>query len=79
MYDAVHLYADGLVNCLENGGDPKNGTEIINAIKGRSYQSAMGYVEGKLLLFGTNHMVINRLASLSISMRTAMLVEIIPS
>lgn len=42
LYDAVHLYADALINCLENHKDPKNGTEIINAIKGRSYQSAMG-------------------------------------
>lgn len=44
LYDAVHLYADALVYCLENNGDPRNGTEIINAIKGRRYQSAMGYV-----------------------------------
>lgn len=42
LYDAVHLYADALINCLENNRDPKNGTEIINAIKGKSYQSAMG-------------------------------------
>lgn len=42
LYDAVHLYADALIYCLENHRDPKNGTEIINAIKGRSYQSAMG-------------------------------------
>jgi hypothetical protein len=43
LYDAVHLYADALIDCLENGKQAKNGTEIINAIKGRSYQSAMGY------------------------------------
>lgn len=42
LYDAVHLYADALISCLENNRDPRNGTEIINAIKGRSYQSAMG-------------------------------------
>ncbi|KAG5673369.1 hypothetical protein PVAND_003425 [Polypedilum vanderplanki] len=44
LYDAVHLYADALINCLENHGDPKNGSEIINAIKGRSYHSAMGFL-----------------------------------
>ncbi|XP_070503442.1 speract receptor [Chironomus tepperi] len=44
LYDAVHLYADALVNCLESNRDPKNGTDIINAIKGRSYQSAMGFL-----------------------------------
>jgi hypothetical protein len=42
LYDAVHLYADALIHCLVNEKDPKNGTEIINAIRGRSYQSAMG-------------------------------------
>jgi hypothetical protein len=42
LYDAVHLYADALIHCLVNKKDPKNGTEIINAIRGRSYQSAMG-------------------------------------
>lgn len=43
LYDAVHLYAEALVACVENGGDPKNGSYIINAIKGRRYQSAMGW------------------------------------
>lgn len=42
LYDAVHLYADALIQCLTTSKDPRNGTEIINAIRGRSYQSAMG-------------------------------------
>lgn len=42
LYDAVHLYADALIHCLTTNKDPRNGTEIINAIRGRSYLSAMG-------------------------------------
>lgn len=42
LYDAVHLYANALIKILESGGNPKNGTAIINAIKGSSYLSAMG-------------------------------------
>jgi guanylate cyclase, other len=42
LYDAVHLYTDALINCLENRRDPRNGSDIINAIKGQRYQSAMG-------------------------------------
>ncbi|XP_053684582.1 receptor-type guanylate cyclase Gyc76C [Sabethes cyaneus] len=44
LYDAVHLYANALLRVLLDGGNPKNGTAIIEAIKGRAYMSAMGYL-----------------------------------
>ena len=44
LYDAVHLYTNALIKVLETGGNPKNGTAIINAVKGSSYLSAMGLV-----------------------------------
>ncbi|XP_058835407.1 guanylate cyclase 32E [Topomyia yanbarensis] len=44
LYDAVHLYANALLRVLLDGGNPKNGTAIIEAIKGRAYVSAMGYL-----------------------------------
>ncbi|XP_055533720.1 guanylate cyclase 32E isoform X2 [Wyeomyia smithii] len=44
LYDAVHLYAYALLRVLLDGRNPKNGTAIIEAIKGRAYMSAMGYL-----------------------------------
>uniref|UniRef100_A0A182MJ61 Receptor ligand binding region domain-containing protein n=1 Tax=Anopheles culicifacies TaxID=139723 RepID=A0A182MJ61_9DIPT len=44
LYDAVHLYANALMQVLLSGGSPKNGSAIIEAIKGRAYMSAMGYL-----------------------------------
>lgn len=44
LYDSVHLYTDALIKVIELGGNPKNGTAIINALKGTSYMSAMGYI-----------------------------------
>ncbi|XP_062715719.1 speract receptor isoform X1 [Aedes albopictus] len=44
LYDAVHLYANALLRVLLAGESPKNGTAIIEAIKGRAYLSAMGYL-----------------------------------
>ncbi|XP_055593126.1 speract receptor isoform X2 [Uranotaenia lowii] len=44
LYDAVHLYANALLRVLLDGGNPKNGSAIIAAIKGRAYMSAMGYL-----------------------------------
>ncbi|XP_059481353.1 guanylate cyclase 32E-like isoform X2 [Neocloeon triangulifer] len=44
LYDAVQLYAKALCDVLDGGGDPRNGTAIIESIKGRTYVSAMGYV-----------------------------------
>ncbi|EDW31140.1 GL20747 [Drosophila persimilis] len=43
LYDAVHLYAKALLEVLESGGRPKNGSAIVSAIKGSRYRSAMGY------------------------------------
>uniref|UniRef100_A0A1I8P7A7 Receptor ligand binding region domain-containing protein n=1 Tax=Stomoxys calcitrans TaxID=35570 RepID=A0A1I8P7A7_STOCA len=43
LYDAVHLYAKALIKVLRHGGRPRNGTAIIEAIKGTKYRSAMGY------------------------------------
>lgn len=42
LYDAVHLYARALIKILESNENPKNGTNIIDSIKGTSYVSAMG-------------------------------------
>lgn len=42
LYDAVHLYANALERVLTAGGNPRNGTAIVNAIKGSTYLSAMG-------------------------------------
>ncbi|XP_037807798.1 speract receptor isoform X2 [Lucilia sericata] len=43
LYDAVHLYANALIHVLQHKGNPRNGTAIIEAIKGSKYRSAMGY------------------------------------
>lgn len=44
LYDAVYLYANSLIRVLESDGNPRNGSAIIDATKGSSYLSAMGYV-----------------------------------
>ncbi|XP_055316774.1 guanylate cyclase 32E isoform X2 [Sitodiplosis mosellana] len=43
LYDAVHLYTKALIRVLEAKENPRNGTAIINSLKGSSYLSAMGY------------------------------------
>jgi hypothetical protein len=42
LYDAVNLYAQAVLDLLDRNQDPRNGTAVINAIKGRNYRSAMG-------------------------------------
>lgn len=42
LYDAVHLYARALMQVLDVGGNPRNGTAIINFMKETQYESAMG-------------------------------------
>jgi hypothetical protein len=42
LYDAVNLYAQAVIDLLDRSQDPRNGTAIFNAIKGRNYRSAMG-------------------------------------
>lgn len=44
LYDAVHLYAKGIIGVLKMGGSPRNGSLIIEQIKGQQYLSAMGYM-----------------------------------
>ncbi|XP_050310703.1 guanylate cyclase 32E [Anthonomus grandis grandis] len=44
LYDAVHLYSKALLKVMDNGGNPRNGTAIINAMKTTHYRSAMGYL-----------------------------------
>ncbi|XP_049775726.1 guanylate cyclase 32E [Schistocerca cancellata] len=44
LYDAVLVYSHALVAVLDAGGDPRNGTAIIDAVKRRHYSSAMGYM-----------------------------------
>ncbi|CAH1154232.1 unnamed protein product [Phaedon cochleariae] len=44
LYDAVHLYAKALIKVLDGGGNPRNGTAIIDSMKRMHYKSAMGYI-----------------------------------
>ncbi|XP_015839153.1 guanylate cyclase 32E [Tribolium castaneum] len=44
LYDAVHLYAKALIQVLDEGGNPRNGTDIIDHMKETHYKSAMGYI-----------------------------------
>ncbi|KAF7269656.1 hypothetical protein GWI33_017336 [Rhynchophorus ferrugineus] len=44
LYDAVHLYAKALMEAMDNGQDPRNGTAIIDAMTNTHYKSAMGYI-----------------------------------
>ncbi|PNF22648.1 hypothetical protein B7P43_G07108 [Cryptotermes secundus] len=44
LYDAVNLYAQAVLDLVDRNQDPRNGTAVINAIKGRNYRSAMGYM-----------------------------------
>lgn len=44
LYDAVQLYAKALIKVLDNGDNPRNGTAVIDALKGTHYKSAMGWV-----------------------------------
>lgn len=62
LYDAVHLYTRALIRVIESDENPRNGTAIINSLKGSSYLSAMGYVtscdvkKGKSLFFFIFHL-----------------------
>lgn len=42
LYDAVHLYSRALIKVLESNENPRNGTAIVQVLKGSSYLSAMG-------------------------------------
>uniref|UniRef100_T1JKS6 Receptor ligand binding region domain-containing protein n=1 Tax=Strigamia maritima TaxID=126957 RepID=T1JKS6_STRMM len=41
-YDAVMIYARALSEVLAKGDDPRNGTDIFNHIRGRSFESIQG-------------------------------------
>ena len=43
LYDAVRIYANALAKILNEGLDPKNGTRILELLKGHTYLTAMGY------------------------------------
>lgn len=43
LYDAVHLYTKALVRVLESNENPRNGSAIIDSLKGSKYLSAMGW------------------------------------
>nr|XP_037286310.1 guanylate cyclase 32E-like [Rhipicephalus microplus] len=44
LYDAVMVYAKAVNACVEHGGDFRNGKHLLEHMRGRSYQSAMGYM-----------------------------------
>ncbi|XP_050522533.1 receptor-type guanylate cyclase Gyc76C isoform X2 [Daktulosphaira vitifoliae] len=43
LYDAVNLYARCVLETIEGGDDPRNGTAIMSKFKGSHYKSALGY------------------------------------
>lgn len=47
LYDAVHLYEASLLRALDENRDPRNGREMVSALYGVHYRSAMGYVYKK--------------------------------
>ncbi|XP_063226249.1 guanylate cyclase 32E isoform X2 [Bacillus rossius redtenbacheri] len=44
LYDAVLLYAAALVEVLDSGGDPRDGSALVARVRGRNYRSVMGYL-----------------------------------
>ncbi|XP_076232200.1 guanylate cyclase 32E isoform X1 [Calliopsis andreniformis] len=44
LYDAVHLYERSLLKALDENRDPRNGREMVAALYGVHYRSAMGYM-----------------------------------
>ncbi|XP_076454270.1 guanylate cyclase 32E-like [Babylonia areolata] len=43
LYDAVWVYAVAVAEVIREGGSVRDGTAIINHIRGRSYRSILGY------------------------------------
>jgi len=41
LYDAVNVYARALKEALDEGVNPRNGTAIVERIKGRTYDSKL--------------------------------------
>ena len=50
LYDAVNVYARALKEALDDDINPRNGTAIVDRIKGRMYDS-----KSRLLLFSRCH------------------------
>ncbi|XP_050465649.1 guanylate cyclase 32E isoform X2 [Cataglyphis hispanica] len=44
LYDAVHLYERSLLRALDENRDPRDGREMVSALHGVHYRSAMGYM-----------------------------------
>lgn len=44
LYDAVKLYTTAVLELLQEQGDIRNGTAVINRLKRKHYLSAMGYM-----------------------------------
>ncbi|XP_024942197.1 guanylate cyclase 32E [Cephus cinctus] len=44
LHDAVHLYVRTLLQALDERRDPRNGREMVAALRGVHYYSAMGYM-----------------------------------
>ncbi|KAH0955867.1 hypothetical protein HN011_006367 [Eciton burchellii] len=44
LYDAVHLYERSLLRALDENRDPRNGREMVSALHGVHYRSAMGFM-----------------------------------
>ncbi|XP_011686974.1 PREDICTED: guanylate cyclase 32E isoform X2 [Wasmannia auropunctata] len=64
LYDAVHLYEKSLLRALDENRDPRNGREMVSALHGVHYRSAMGYMiymdengdaEGNYTLIALDH------------------------
>ncbi|XP_077268388.1 guanylate cyclase 32E isoform X2 [Temnothorax americanus] len=64
LYDAVHLYERSLLRALDENRDPRNGREMVSALHGVHYKSAMGYMvymdengdaEGNYTLIALDH------------------------
>lgn len=54
LYDAVHVYARALNETLRGGGDPYDGRALIASILGTTYRSAMGSVQGQVVVVVIN-------------------------
>jgi len=44
LYDAVNVYARALEEALEKGVNPRNGSAIVERIRGRTYDSTCRHV-----------------------------------
>jgi len=52
LYDAVNVYARALKEALDEGVNPKNGTAVVERIKGRTYDSKLRVILASFSLPG---------------------------